>query len=236
MNLGERNREYWQKYEAGTTPGMNETPPDELLRSLPIGAHILDVGTGTGRLAESLAAQGFSVDAIDINEHEIAANTQRTSSVRYSVQDVTTTTGFPAEYFDLILFRYTLTNIHKDQWHALSNELQRITKPDSYVWLAEPGVNDAYAARYELGSQSLGDRHALYVFKDKTLAAKVQDTTALQKAVAQDQIARIVRHYDERELTDLFPAFAKIDGKHVNDTSPSGYPLETIVMTLQKAQ
>ncbi|HEX7633227.1 MAG TPA: class I SAM-dependent methyltransferase [Candidatus Saccharimonadales bacterium] len=236
MNLGERNRQYWSEYEAGTTPGVGNIPSATLLERLPQGARVLDVGTGTGELAEALSKLGLSVAGIDINDHEITANSARETSVTYSTQDITERTNFEDASFDLVLFRYTLTSIHKDQWPALRTEAERITKPGSYVWLAEPGVNDAYASRYALGSSVLGDEHALYVFNDKDLAAKITDTHALEAVIANNQIARIVRHYTEAELMDLFPSFTKISLEHNSDTSPSGYPLDTITMVLQKQE
>ena len=234
MDLGKRNREYWSRYEAGTTPGIDVAPTPDLLESLPDGARVLDVGTGTGSLAESLASLGFSTSGIDINKNEITANTDRGSKVEYSTQDIAGTTGFHDAYFDLVLFRYTLTSIHKDQWKALIQEVDRITKPGGFVWLAEPYVNQAYTERYSLASHSLSDNHALYVFKNRDLAAQIKDAAALKEAIEHDEVARIVRHYDKNELLSLFPRFKKIDARHVNDTSPSGYPLDTIIMTLQK--
>lgn len=234
MNLGEQNLRYWSNYQAGTTPGLHEVPAAELLELLPEHAKVLDVGTGTGTLAQALSEIGLDTYAIDINQNEIKALQAQESSVHYSVQDITQPTTFTDDYFDLVLFRYTLTNVHKDQWSGLKKEITRIVKPGGYVWLAEPLVNEAYSARYELGKESLHDLHALYVFKDKTLAARVTTADELTKAIAQDQIARIVRHYSEEELRALFPGFTQVNSAHVNDVSPSGYPLDTVVMTLQK--
>lgn len=234
MDLGKRNQEYWNQYEAGSTPGIDEVPDKELLMGLPEDASVLDIGTGTGKLAELLTSLSFRVSAIDINEHEIDANTKRGSDVDYSVQDITGTTAFPDASFDLLALRYVLTNIHKDQWQAFSTEVDRITKPGGIVWLAEPQVNAEHEARYKLASEILDDEHALYVFKDRSLAPQVQNKAELDKVIASDGIARIVRHYTKDELIALFPNFEKTNEKHVRLTSPSGYPLDTAVLTLRK--
>jgi ubiquinone/menaquinone biosynthesis C-methylase UbiE len=234
MNLGELNRKYWSQYEAGSTPGVNEKVPDlGLLGSLPTNAHTLDVGTGTGRIADYLADMGFDSYGIDINEKEINENSKR-GSAQYSSQDIAGTTTFSDAFFSLVVFRYTLTNIHKDQWSDLSKEVNRITMPGGFLWLAEPQVNQAYADRYTLGNLSLGDEHAFYVFKDKSLAEKIKEKAALDETIAKGGVARIVRHYDKGELLGLFPNFEEIAQEYVNDTSPSGYPLDTIILTLQK--
>lgn len=201
---------------------------------LPEDASVLDVGTGTGRLAELPAGLGFKVSAIDINEREISANAERKSGVGYRVQDITGATTFPDASFDLLAFRYVLTNIHKDQWQSFSAEVDRITKSGGFVWLAEPQVNVEHKARYKLASELLDDEHALYVFKDRALASQVTDRSELNKVIVSDGIARIVRHYTEDELLRLFPHFEKISEKHVRLTSPSGYPLDTAILTLRK--
>lgn len=234
MDLGRLNKEYWSKYNAGSTPGVEEIPALSFLERFSEGSNVLDIGTGTGTLAEYLAGLGFTVYGIDINDNEIASNTSRETNVAYSLQDITEGTNFRDSFFDLVIFRYTLTSVHKPQWHALAREIGRITKLGGYVWLAEPHVSNAYSKRYELGRQQLGDEHALYVFKDKELASHIEDTAALNKALADNQVSRIVRHYDEVELKNLFPQFEALDTKHVNHTSPSGYPLDTVVITLKK--
>lgn len=234
MDAGKRNQKYWSRYEAGSTPGIDEVPDKAFLAGLPESASVLDVGTGTGKLAELLAGLGFKVSAIDINEHEISANAERKSSVGYSVQDITQATMFPDASFDLLAFRYVLTNIHKDQWRSFSAEVDRITKPGGFVWLAEPKVNAEHKARYKLASELINDEHALYVFKDKSLASHITSKVELDDVIASDGVARIVRHYAEDELLALFPNFEKVSGRHVRLTSPSGYPLDTAILTLRK--
>ena len=236
MDLGKLNKLYWSQYAQGTTPGIDEMPSVDLLEGLTPHANVLDVGTGTGKLAEYLAALEFSVYGIDINDNEIAANKTRGSEVVYSHQDIAEQTDFSDSFFDLVIFRYTLTNIHKAQWAALTAEIGRITKLGGYVWLAEPHINEAYDERYKLGKQKLEDEHALYVFKDKDKAAQIKDAASLEAAIAADEVSRIVRHYDEAELADLFPEFKPVDTKHVSHTSPSGYPLDTVIMTFRKGK
>jgi len=236
MDLGNQNIGYWKKYRSGTTPGVSAMPPPELLMKLPEKATILDVGTGTGTLADSLTKHGFKIFGIDINLKEINANKARGTKVTYSTQNIATKTSFADGFFDLVIFRYTLTNIHKDQWQKMSDEVDRITKSGSYVWIAEPHVNSSYKQRYALGRERLGDDQAFYVFKDKTMASRVTNRQTLERAIGDDEVARIVRHYTVSELESLFPKFRKVSSSHINDMSPSGFPLDTVVMALRKIE
>jgi SAM-dependent methyltransferase len=234
MDINEANKHHWQTYPAGTTPGIDEMPSPELLDSLPKTARILDVGTGTGHLADSLAERGYAVFGIDLNPQEIAADDARGTTVAYSVQDIIAGTDFPEHSFDLVMFRYTLTNIHWSGWEQLGREVGRLLKDSGYLWLAEPLVNDAYATRYTLAEQVLDEPHTVFVFSDPGKAKEIVNADQLQQAEKDGAVSRIIRHYTEAEIAELFPGYQVLTQEHTEHVSPSGYSLSTLVMTLQK--
>lgn len=75
----------------------------ELLRDLPPSARILDLPTGTGRVAEALADAGWSVVVADASLPMLALTARRVSSLRGSVALDATATSFRSGSFDAVL-------------------------------------------------------------------------------------------------------------------------------------
>lgn len=224
-SLDQQNIKYWQNYVPGQVPSIPQSIPIKLLSD--INGPILDVGTGDGLLAENLSRKGLTVFAIDIAKNVIEENKKRTSRVDYTVQNITAKTSFPSEYFDLIIFKFTLTNIHSESWKKLGNEIYRILKPGGKMWIFEPLVSDSYAQRYQLAANFVKDQHCVYVFNDKDLAAKVTTTSDLKAAIKNNQVSRIIKHYSPEELVSLFPKLKLVDSRTLQIPSPSGFPINT---------
>jgi ubiquinone/menaquinone biosynthesis C-methylase UbiE len=224
-NLDQQNIKYWQNYLPGQVPSIPQSVPLKLLDNL--NGPILDVGTGDGLLAENLSRKGLTVFAIDIAKNIIEENQKRISRVDYSIQNITAKTSFPSEYFDLIIFKFTLTNIHKESWNKLGNEIYRILKPGGKMWILEPLVSESYQDRYQLATNFIKDPHCVYVFTDKDLAAKINTVSDLKTAIKNDQVSRIIKHYTQEELKSIFPKFKLIDSRTLDIPSPSGFPIKT---------
>ena len=223
-DLNENNKKYWQKYKPGQIPTVPKEPPEELLINTKT---ILDVGTGDGVLAEKLAKKGFEVYGIDIAENIIKENKKRDIKVYYSIQNITRKTNFPNAFFDLIIFRFTLTNIHKDSWDKLGEEIFRLLKNGGIVWLLEPLISESYNKRYELASDFVKDKHCVYVFFNKDLAEKINTKEELQKAIKENKVSRVVKHYEVKELKYIFRKLKLTNNRVIEITSPSGYKIKT---------
>lgn len=224
-SLDQQNIKYWQNYVPGKIPTIPQSIPLALLNS--INGPILDVGTGDGLLAESLSRKGLTVFAIDIAKDVIEENKKRTSRVDYSIQNITAKTTFPSEYFDLIIFKFTLTNIHRDSWKKLGNEIYRILKPGGKMWIFEPLVSESYKDRYQLAANLIKDEHCVYVFNDKGMAAKTNTISDLKSAIKNNQVSRVIKHYTQEELVSLFPKLKLVDSRTLQIPSPSGFPINT---------
>lgn len=224
-NLNSANKVYWQNYKAGEIPSVHNDIPNEILED--INGPILDVGTGDGTLAERLALDGFDVYGIDIAENIIEENKSRQSKVQYSIQDITTTTNFPDNFFDFIIFKFTLTNIHKESWEKVSSEIFRLLKPNGRLLIIEPLVSKSYQLRYELASNFVQDKNCLYVFKEKDLAKNINSKEELEQAIKNDQVSRIVKHYTIEEIKHIFDKLSIVDFRTLNIPSPSGYDINT---------
>jgi ubiquinone/menaquinone biosynthesis C-methylase UbiE len=223
--LNEKNKEYWQNYKPGEVPSPSNEPPPVLLKD--IKGRVLDIGTGDGVLAEKLAEKGFSVFGIDIAENIICENKKRNTKVEYSVQDITKRTNFPDNYFNLILFKYTLTNIHKESWEFLGEEIFRILEPHGKVWIFEPLVSEMYKERYSLASYFVEDKNCVYVFSEKSLAQKIESRSDLERAIEENKVSRIIKHYQEEELNLIFAKLKLVQSRKTQITSPSGFEIRT---------
>lgn len=170
-DLNQINKSYWQNYQCGQIPSVYNDIPSEIFEN--IDGPILDVGTGDGILAESLAKNGFNVYAIDIAENIINKNKSKLTKVKYSIQDISKKTNFSNDFFDFIIFKFTLANIHKESWENVNNEIFRILKPNGRLLIIEPLVSKPYQLRYDLAANFIQDKNCLYVFKNKDLAKKL---------------------------------------------------------------
>ena len=232
-NIAQQNIEYWQSYKSGKIPTVPLAPPQELLNG--IKGPILDAGTGDGVLAENLALKGFMVYGIDIAKNIISENVNRNSRVNYSVQNMSDKTNFPDGFFDLVIFRFTLTNIHQESWSKLGEETFRILKPGGKIWLLEPLVSESYKTRYELAANFVADRNCAYIFYDKSLARKINTKEDLKKAISDKKVSRIVKHYTLDELSQIFGKFKMVGNKLIKITSPSGFNLNTLEGIFEKS-
>jgi ubiquinone/menaquinone biosynthesis C-methylase UbiE len=230
--INEENKKYWQNYNPGEIPSPSEGLPDKLLSE--IKGKVLDVGTGDGVLAETISKKGFQVYGIDIAENIIAENQKRKTLVKYSNQDITRKTNFDDNEFGLIIFRFTLTNIHKESWKSVGDEIFRILKPSGVVWILEPLFSDQYIDRYNLASNFIDDKNCVYVFHDKELANKTKTKQELQKAIKEEKVSRIVKHYTEEELKEIFSKLKLTQKRTIKITSPSGFKINTFEGVFKK--
>lgn len=224
-DLNRQNAAYWQNYKPGEIPSMPVNVPNDLL--INVSGPVLDVGTGDGVLAEKLSYKGLNVFGIDIAKNIIEENLKRNSRVKYSVQDITHKTKFKDNFFDLIIFKFTLTNIHQESWKNLGKEIYRVLKPYGTVWVVEPLVSESYNSRYKLSSFFIKDANCVYVFNDKSLAKEINTKDQLQRAIDNNQVSRIIKHYTLNELTDIFGKLEISGHRTLKISSPSNYLMNT---------
>ncbi len=230
--LNKQNKEYWQNYKPGEIPSPSQEPPKKLLLNLT--GNVLDIGTGDGNLAEKIATRDVKVYGIDIAENIIEENKKRKTKVIYSVQDITSKTSFPDNYFDLITFKYTLTNIHKESWTQLGSEIFRILRPQGMVWVFEPLVSESYLERYKLSNYFVEDKNCVYVFSEKDLAKKINNKEQLEEAIKQKKVIRVIKHYTKEELEFIFSKLKLSEWRKTHITSPSGFNIDTFEGVFKK--
>lgn len=109
-----------------------------LERYLKPGAHILDIGAGTGRYSHALARQGYSVDAVELIEHNIAEfqrQTQLKESVTIRQGNAVDLSAFPSNTYDVTLLMGPLYHLADEQDRlAAMAEAIRVTKPGGVIF------------------------------------------------------------------------------------------------------
>ena len=115
------------------------------------GDRIIEIGAGTGRYSHALAQKGYSVDAVELLEHNIEVFRQNTlpgEPVTVRQGNALDLSGFPDDAYDITLLLGPLYHLYtaEEQKKALTEAL-RVTKPGGVVFAAYCG-SDATAIQY----------------------------------------------------------------------------------------
>lgn len=116
---------------------------EKYLRS---GMKILEIGAATGRYSHHFALQGYSVDAVELVEHNIAIfreNTIPGETVSIIQGNATNLSAFQDNTYDITLLLGPMYHLftEDDKLKALSEAI-RVTKPGGVIFVAYCG-NDA---------------------------------------------------------------------------------------------
>lgn len=120
-------------------------------RYLKQGDKVLEIGAGTGRYSHALAQRGYTVDAVELLEHNIEVFQQNTlpgEPVTVRQGNALDLSGFGDNTYDLTLLlgpMYHLFTVD-DQRRALTEAI-RVTRPGGVVFAAYCG-SDATAVQY----------------------------------------------------------------------------------------
>lgn len=99
---------------------------------------VLDIGCGTGRLAEAMHAEGIrDVWAIDPSPYVLQRAQHRTPSL-HAVQGLIEDTDFPDAHFDAAAAFFVLHELPKDVAERALAELSRIVRPGGLLCFTEP--------------------------------------------------------------------------------------------------
>lgn len=104
------------------------------------GDRVLEIGTGTGRYAHTLARQGYAVDAVELVQHNIDCfrqNTQPGEQITIVQGNALDLSAFADEQYDITLLLGPLYHLYNqdDQRQAL-REAIRVTRPGGVIFAA----------------------------------------------------------------------------------------------------
>lgn len=101
---------------------------------------VLEIGAGTGRYSHALARQGYTVDAVELIEHNIEVfhqNTQPDENITITQGDAMELSSFPDNTYNITLLLGPLYHLYstEDKQQAL-REAIRVTKPGGVIFAA----------------------------------------------------------------------------------------------------
>ena len=104
------------------------------------GDHVFEIGAGTGRYSHTLARQGYTVNAIELVEHNIEVfqkNTLSNENISVIQGNALDLSVFPDNQFDITLLLGPLYHLYNkaDKQQAIQEAL-RVTKQDGIIFVA----------------------------------------------------------------------------------------------------
>jgi 2-polyprenyl-3-methyl-5-hydroxy-6-metoxy-1,4-benzoquinol methylase len=142
------------------------------------GCTVLDVGTGTGRIAMFLAKTGASVTGLDASEEMLKVGRQRAAvehtDVHFVAGDAHALT-FPDRSFDVVVSSRVL--MHTPRWQVCVKEMCRVARHRVVVDYPSARSLALLQSLYRRANYALGGktRQPYRVFFDRELAAAFQE-------------------------------------------------------------
>lgn len=161
-------------------------------------AHILEIGAGTGRYSHALAQKGYTVDAVELVEHNIdifKRNTTPGETVTIRQGNALDLQLYADDSYDITLLlgpMYHLFSL-EDQRKALSEAI-RVTKRGGVIFAAYCG-NDATIVQYYFGKGMLREKRYQELVNPVTFKASSDPS----------ELFRLYRKEDIDALMDGFP-------------------------------
>ena len=175
-------RDDWRRFDATRIPSKDSTPHlDRFLRSVQEAATggsplaLLDVGCGSGRLAQRLAERGFIVTGAEISAEAVRAARELAVAGAAAPRPRFVEADFAADRpprieggpFDVAVCQLVISIIGdaRDRTTLLRN-IHTNLRPGGWLYLSASGVSDTinpdYARLYAEDGPLTGERHSYY--------------------------------------------------------------------------
>ncbi len=107
---------------------------DDLVRRLPVGAKVLDIGCGAGIPVTEYLSRHFDVAGVDFSETQIKLARELVPRGRFECADILVVT-FPEAAFDAICSYYAIIHIPRTEHRGLFERIYRWLKPSGLALL-----------------------------------------------------------------------------------------------------
>jgi len=162
--------------------------------------NVLEIGTGTGQYAHTLARLGYRVDTIELVEHNIEIfkrNTQAYEKITITQGNAMDLSIFPDNKYDITLLLGPLYHLYsvEDKRQAL-HEAIRVTKPGGIIFVA-----------YVISDGCLLDEGFMHgtIDVDEYIRKGLLDSKTFATKSEPQDLFELVRKEDIDDLMSIFP-------------------------------
>lgn len=202
--LTEFYKEYDEDGRLQSRNGMVEylTTMRYIEKYLKPGMRVLEIGAATGRYSHALARRGYSVDAVELVQHNIdifKLNTEPGESISICQGNAKDLSFFADNTYDITLLlgpMYHLFTV-EEQLQALSEAI-RVTKVGGVVFAAYCG-NDATMVQYCFGRGMLKEKKYQDLVDPVTFKAS-SDPAELFELYRKEDIDELMTHFNVTRL------------------------------------
>ncbi|MCK4829131.1 methyltransferase domain-containing protein [bacterium] len=127
----DRISEQYARWTSECQEGIRGQVVEALVKTLPEGAGILDLGCGTGVSSSKILAEVFNVTGVDVSRKSVLSARQNIVNARFIHADMVNLT-FPVESYDVVTAFYSLFHIPRSEQPDL---LKKIA-----LWLRAGGL------------------------------------------------------------------------------------------------
>jgi 2-polyprenyl-3-methyl-5-hydroxy-6-metoxy-1,4-benzoquinol methylase len=127
------------------------------------GTRVLDWGCGPGRIVRHFPAllPNAAVYGTDYNEEYIEWCNGNLKGINFSVNKIDPPTGYPGNFFDVVIGLSILTHLSEKAHHDWIHELHRIVKPGKFVFITTQGK--AYYSKLSATEKKLFDENRIVI-------------------------------------------------------------------------
>ena len=164
------------------------------------GHRVLEIGAGTGRYSHALARQGYSVDAVELVQHNMNVfreNTLPEENITIRQGNALDLSVFPDDKYDITLLLGPLYHLYsKEDKEQAIQEASRVTKKGGVIFAAYV-ISDGCLLDegFHRGNISVADYVREGLLDSETFAAKSEPKDLFE----------LVRKEDIDELMSIFP-------------------------------
>lgn len=154
---------------------------EEMVKNLPAGSRVLDIGSGTGHLANFLTNKGFTVVGLEPSKNMLQFARQNFPQIQF-VEGVSNELPFPDASFDLVISIEVMRYLHPADIAKTYSEVNRVLKKDGYFFVSHVNrfSSDLYVFFYYL--KGIGQKAKGKAYQNCYFTTASKEVRNLQKA------------------------------------------------------